>query len=162
MGSGAPQSSLRLLVVDDDVETYQRVREILRVNTQQDFAVEWLADGSAALGAINKNEHDCYLIDERVGETSGIVLLRQALANERAVPIIFLVSHNQEQLVQQALASGAAATLERHNLTEENLPRTIFYTQQHKQVRSRIGHRRTRASKPSEVAPVEWTPRIEQ
>jgi|GEM_PF-6562136 len=138
---------LRILVIDEDVETYQRVREILRTNTEHTYQVEWLADGDAALSALDKNEHDCFLLDERVGETSGIEILREAKDHRALIPVILLMGHNQEELAQAALDLGAAATLKRHDLNEENLPRTILYARQHRQVRSRLGQRRTTGTK---------------
>ena len=65
---------LRLLLVEDDEDDYVIIRDLL--SEMERFELEWVTDYNGALEAIEREEHDVCLLDYRLGERSGLELLR--------------------------------------------------------------------------------------
>jgi len=65
---------VKVLLVDDDEDDYIITRDlILRIAGR--YHLDWVNNFPAALDAIQRREHDIYLLDYRLGERTGLELL---------------------------------------------------------------------------------------
>ena len=83
---------LHILVIEDDEDDFVLIRDLLFETDESRFHLEWVANYDAALRAIERNQHDVYLLDYRLGERNGLELLREGLANGCKGPMILLTA----------------------------------------------------------------------
>ena len=72
---------IRVLLVDDDEDDYVMTRELLSEAGTGAFQLDWVFDYEKAIEAIERREHAVYLLDYRLGERSGLDILRRAGGN---------------------------------------------------------------------------------
>src|SRR3954464_9199817 len=85
---------IRVLLIDDDQDSYILARHKLSKIPGGNFNVDWAATYDDGLVQIKKDGHDVYLLDYRLGAQTGLDLLREALAAGCKAPIIILTSEN--------------------------------------------------------------------
>ncbi|HZD40553.1 MAG TPA: ATP-binding protein [Terriglobales bacterium] len=117
---------IRLLLVDDDEDDYLITRNLLSA-TGGSFRLDWVASYDSALEVIGLNEHDCYLIDYRLGDRNGLELLRHALASGCKVPTILLTGQGDRDVDIAAMKAGAADYLVKGQIDPPLLERSIRY-----------------------------------
>src|ERR1700730_19437523 len=123
----ATSTPLRVLVADDDEDDYFLTRDLLLQSRRQKVHLDWAATYREALQAIERNEHDVYLFDYRLGEGDGLELLRQALARGCKAPIILLTGNDNWETDVEAMKAGAADYLVKGQLDARLLERSIRY-----------------------------------
>ncbi|MBF2027648.1 MAG: PAS domain S-box protein [Oscillatoriales cyanobacterium C42_A2020_001] len=104
--SSLPPSSLpRILLADDNAD----IRDYLKRLLGQQFAVETVADGVAALAAIRQQVPNLVLTDVMMPEMDGFELLRSLRADPTTqdIPIILLSARAGEEARIEGLAAGA-------------------------------------------------------
>ena len=79
LDAGADKSPVKVLLVDDDEDSYVLTRRLL-AKLQGTFQVEWASNYEAGLKEISRKLHDVYLLDYRLGAYNGLDLLKEALA----------------------------------------------------------------------------------
>ncbi len=57
---------IRILVVEDDEDDYVLIRDLLSETGESRFHLDWEANYDAALKAIERHQHDVYLLDYRL------------------------------------------------------------------------------------------------
>ena len=77
-----------------------------------------------ALEAIRKEEHYVYLFDYRLGEYTGLGLLKAILDLGINVPVIFLAGQNDENIDLQAMKAGASDFLVKESINATLLERS--------------------------------------
>jgi PAS domain S-box-containing protein len=121
---------IRVLLIDDDQDSYILTRHKLSKIPGGNFTVDWAASYDDGLAQIKKNGHDVYLLDYRLGAQTGLELLREALDAGCKAPIIMLTSENP--LVDaEAMKLGAADFLSKDKLDSALLERSIRYSVKH-------------------------------
>jgi DNA-binding response OmpR family regulator len=118
---------VRILQVDEDEDSYHLTRLQLAESPAEPFVLEWVASYDAALLAMSHNLYDVYLIDYTLGRRSGLELLREALSQGCAGPIIMLTGQGQYAIDREAMAAGAMDYLSKDALTPQLLERSIRY-----------------------------------
>ena len=118
---------LRILVVEDDEDDYVLVRDLLSETDESRFHLEWVANYDAALKAIERHQHDVYLLDYRLGERNGLELLREALANGCKAPMILLTGQGDYAVDLDAMQAGAVDFLVKGRFDAALLERSIRY-----------------------------------
>jgi DNA-binding NtrC family response regulator len=94
----------RLLVVDDEVELLNALKESL---TEAGFEIAAFAKPADALDALRDDDFDLLLSDLMMPETDGIQLLRQALALDPNVVGIIMTGQGTIQTAVEAMKAGA-------------------------------------------------------
>lgn len=122
-------SPIRVLLVDDDQNTYLLTRRMLS-KMQGPFTIEWAPNFESGLEAMSRKEHDVYLLDYRLGARNGLELLREAIAAGCKEPIIMLTTENPE-VDAEAMRLGAADFLSKDRLDPALLERSIRYSIKH-------------------------------
>jgi len=97
-----------ICVVDDDFLMRESTIRLLR---SFGLSVKALASAEEFLKADYLPEIACPILDLRLPGMSGLELLRQLLAENRRMPIIFVTAHGNETQRTRALAAGAIAFL---------------------------------------------------
>ena len=125
------QLAVRVLLVDDDENAFILLRRLLGKISRKQFQVEWAASYEAGLEAIQRQRHDVYLVDYRLGGASGLDLLSNAVALQDSAPIIILTGADDPKVDLEATRMGASDFLVKDHLDASTLERSIRYSMQH-------------------------------
>jgi diguanylate cyclase (GGDEF)-like protein/PAS domain S-box-containing protein len=118
---------IRVLLVDDDEDDYVMTRDLLAELGRGEFGLDWVSSYEEALGAVGRGAHDVYLLDYRLGERSGLDLLREAGGDGRGAPMILLTGQGGDEVDAEAMRAGAADYLIKGRLDAPLLGRSIRY-----------------------------------
>src|SRR5438876_7171659 len=91
------ENSLKVLLIEDDEDDYFLTCDLLSDVKGTDYETVWIPKYSDALEAIRREEPDVCLIDYRLGEGTGIELVREAIAAGCRVPMILLTGHGDKE-----------------------------------------------------------------
>lgn len=119
--------AIRVLLVDDDEDDYQLTRAMLADIPNVRFHLDWKSRFADGLDAARRGEHDVYLIDYRLGERTGLDLLRAMRECGCAGPVILLTGQGEREIDRAAEEAGAADYLEKSRLDAIILERMIRY-----------------------------------
>src|SRR5690242_19737618 len=108
MQASVEHRPVRVLLVDDDEDDYIICRDMLSEIGGSRFALEWVKTYDAALEAIQRKQHEVYLLDYRFGEYTGLDLLRAAPRHGCRAPMILLTGQGDHQIDIEAMQAGAA------------------------------------------------------
>jgi signal transduction histidine kinase len=117
----------RILLIEDDQDDYVLTRELLDEIGQGRFELEWIATFDAAIEAIERKAHDVYLLDYRLGEHSGLELLRRSTSNGCKAPMILLTGQADRSIDLEAMQAGAADYLVKSQINADLMERSIRY-----------------------------------
>lgn len=116
---------LRVLLVDDDEDDYLITRSLLSEAQAEGFVLEWACTLEEARREIVNERYDVYLVDYRLGDSSGLDLLREAVRIGCKAPIILLTGKGDHRIDVEAMKVGAADYLVKDQLTAPLLDRSI-------------------------------------
>lgn len=125
-GAESYDSSIRVLIVDDDPDDLLITRALLQ-ETALHVTCDTASTFDDAIAIIARQEHDAYLVDYRLGPRSGLDLIRET-ANTASGPSVLLTGLGGETVDDQALAAGAADYLPKGGLTSHALQRSLRYS----------------------------------
>lgn len=118
---------VKILLVDDDQQAY-RMTEFMFGKMSIPCAVDWVSTYDDALARIEQGErYDAFLIDYRLGERTGLDLLREPAIQRSDAPAILLTSASDGQVDMDALEAGAADYINKSDMKPHALERTIRY-----------------------------------
>ena len=123
--------SLRILLVEDDEDDFVLTRSMLQVQSATRFLLEWEQAYDPALRAIRESRHDVYLVDYRLGERTGLDLVRDAWSQEPPAPVIVLTGQEDYEVDLQATELGVTDYLVKGTIDAPALERTIRYAVRH-------------------------------
>ncbi len=126
--------SLRILLVEDDEDDFVLTRSMLQVPGEGWFQLEWEQSYLPALQAIREARHDLYLVDYRLGDRTGLDLVRDAWDSEPPAPVIVLTGQDDYEVDVQASELGVTDYLVKGTIDAPSLERTIRYAVRHHQV----------------------------
>jgi diguanylate cyclase (GGDEF)-like protein/PAS domain S-box-containing protein len=122
---------VKVLLIDDDEEDFILTRYIIDEFKDNQFTLDWLDNFDDGFRAFAENRHDLYLVDYRLGEQTGLELLRAAIKAGCTAPIILLTGQGDKEIDFQAMQAGAADYLVKSELTAPLLERAIRYSLKH-------------------------------
>jgi signal transduction histidine kinase len=118
---------IRVLLVEDDEEDFFVTRDLLSEIATESFALDWVATYEAAREAMERHEHEIYLLDFRLGPRNGLELLREGVEQGCQAPMIFLTGQRDPALALEAIQSGASDYLVKGQIHADLLQRSIRY-----------------------------------
>ena len=121
------KEQIHLLLVDDDEDDYIITQDLLAEIETTDFHIEWVDNYEDAVKALTDDCFDVYLIDYRLGEHSGLDLLKQGIEAGIKSPIILLTGKGFPEIDYQAMQMGAADYLVKDGLNALVIERSIRY-----------------------------------
>lgn len=119
--------TVRVLLVEDDEDDYLIISGLLARHARARFEAEWLPTYDEALAAISEQRHDVYLIDYRLGERSGLDLVREGFASRPPAPVIIVTGQPTYEIDLEASALGVADFVVKQDLNPVALERSIRY-----------------------------------
>ncbi|HVG37702.1 MAG TPA: EAL domain-containing protein [Pyrinomonadaceae bacterium] len=119
--------ALKVLLIDDDEDDYVVTRDMLAEIEGVVFHLDWVRTYDAARGAVGRADHDVYLLDYRLGERTGLELLRETISDRRRAPMILLTGQGDREVDFEAMRAGAADYLVKGQLDASTLGRAIRY-----------------------------------
>src|SRR2546427_9000176 len=137
---------LKVLLVEDDEDDYVLAREFLAEIRGANFQLDWMGDYAAGLEAIQKDEHDVYLVDYRLGKDSGLELLRAAIGRGCQAPVILLTALGDHHVDSEAIKAGAADYLVKGQFDAPLLERSIRHSILRKRAERDLHQQLTRIS----------------
>ena len=106
----------KLLIVDDELDVREFARSFFR---KRGFDVAIASEGREALGLVDKENPDLILLDIRMGEVSGIDVLRELRQRNNPVKVVMVSGIEEEHTVQETTSLGALGFIHKPLILEE-------------------------------------------
>ncbi|MBS1747715.1 MAG: response regulator [Bacteroidetes bacterium] len=119
---------IRVLIIDDNEDDYYVLSDYLKNIEGKKFNIDWSFNYKDALNEINKDIHDIYLVDYRLGVKTGIDLIKEAVQQEYEGPFILLTEKGDITIDEEAMKHGAFDYLIKGEMSSEKLERSIRYS----------------------------------
>ena len=145
---------IKVLLVDDDEDDYIIARDLISQIRDRRYQVDWFNNFAAGLEAIQRREHNICLLDFRLGEFTGLDLLRQARRNGCRAPMILLTGQGDHEVDVEAMQAGAADYLVKGQLTADTLERAIRYAIEGEKAEESLRRERDLITRITETSPV--------
>jgi signal transduction histidine kinase len=134
MGEGP----IRVLLVEDDQDDYLLTRDLFEELPAGAYALDRAANFEVAVEALNRCEHEIYLVDYRLGPRTGLELLATARAAGCTSPIIVLTGQQEREVDLLAMQAGADDFLLKDGLDALTLERSMRYALAQKRLEDEI------------------------
>ncbi len=121
------EERVRVLLVDDDPDYPVLMRDFLGDVDDRKYKIDWAASYKSAAEHIRRGTHDVYLVDYRLGEFTGLDLLRNELDYGRRGPVVILTAQATRELDIEAMKAGAVDFLIKGQFRAPDLERCIRY-----------------------------------
>lgn len=122
---------VQILLIDDDEDDFVNLRGILGEIGRSKYNLTWKPSYQAGLQALKDTKFDLCLLDFRLGEHTGLDLLRESKGAGITTPIILLTGYGDFEVDVKAMQSGAADYLVKTQITPPLLERSIRYSMKH-------------------------------
>lgn len=121
-------TEISALVIDDDEVDYLSIKRMLKSARNLDVLISWEPEYRAGLSRLSEENFDVCLVDFRLGNSSGLSLVKEARENGVDIPLIVLTGYEDHEIDLNALSAGASDFLEKGKATSELLARSIRYS----------------------------------
>ncbi|MBV8254451.1 MAG: PAS domain S-box protein [Chitinophaga sp.] len=118
---------VNILMIDDDEDDFFLVNELLHDISPGQYQLEWASTFEKGKAAINRREHDVYLVDYRLGPFTGLDILHYFQHLSFQAPVIMLTGKGDYAIDQEAMQAGAYDYLVKGDITADLLERSIRY-----------------------------------
>ena len=136
--SSLEKQILRVLLIEDDYESYELVKIKLSVTSnQQQYIVNWQPEPKEALKELILNRYDIYIVDYKLPLKNGLDIVEEALLKGCKKPIILLTHHDDPYIANRALSVGVSDYLVKSEISASMLDRSIRYAISHKAIQNR-------------------------
>ncbi len=124
----ANKKPIKVLLVDDDEDDYILTKAIFNDIPQSErYELSWINNYEEGINAMLKSHYDIYLVDYRLGKSTGLDLLREAIKSNVDEPIIILTGKGDSRVDEEALETGAADYLLKYQINPHNIERSLRY-----------------------------------
>jgi diguanylate cyclase (GGDEF)-like protein/PAS domain S-box-containing protein len=123
--------SCRILLVEDDEDDYLITRDLLAGQSRIRFELDWCSAYEDGLQQIRARRHDAYLIDYRLGQHTGLDLVREGFGSGPRAPVILLTGQDDYEIDLEASALGVTDYVTKQALDATGLERAIRYAISH-------------------------------
>lgn len=111
---------ISVLLIGNSEDDYRLTRDILG-KVDNLFLLEWTADYNDALKRIAEHRHDVYLVDDRLGENTGVELVQNALQQGCTAPIILMAEQTSSSASSIPANASTVNVLVKEDLVKEDL-----------------------------------------
>lgn len=116
------------MLIDDEEDDFVILRDLFEEIPRCKYKINWKSSYKEGLEALHKHSFDACLLDYRLGELTGIDLLKEVQKLGLICPIIFLTAQSDFDLDVRAMQVGAADYLVKDQLTAPLLERSVRYS----------------------------------
>jgi PAS domain S-box-containing protein len=145
---------VKVLLVDDDEDDFVITRGLISEIGGRRYQLEWVNNYTDGLHAIQHREYDLCLLDYRLGEFTGLDLLRESRNFRLRAPMILLTGQGDHEIDLEAMKAGAADYLIKGQLTANQLDRAMRYAMERNRAEERLRRERDLISRIMETSPV--------
>jgi len=121
------RTSFKILLIDDDEDDFILTRDVLSAVKSAKYEIDWASSYEEGLRLAGEGRHDVYLVDYRLGERSGVELIREACGAGVKTPMILLTGQGSHDIDLEAMRAGAADYLVKDETPTARLERAIRY-----------------------------------
>lgn len=144
---------IKILLVDDDEDDYIITCDLISKIPDGRYHLDWVNNYNDALAAVSQSQHDICLLDYRLGERTGLELLRESRTLDARPPIILLTGQGDQEIDVEAMKAGAADYLVKNRLSADTLERAIRYAIERKRTQQTLRQERDFVSRIMETTP---------
>jgi signal transduction histidine kinase/HPt (histidine-containing phosphotransfer) domain-containing protein len=119
--------TIKVLLIEDDEDDYILTRELLSEVKMGNYSLDWAPSYEDGLEIARRREHHVCLVDYRLGERSGVELIREARDSRLSTPMILLTGQGCHDVDVEAMEAGATDYLIKDETPASRLDRTIRY-----------------------------------
>jgi signal transduction histidine kinase/HPt (histidine-containing phosphotransfer) domain-containing protein len=119
--------TIKVLLVEDDEDDYILTRGLLSEVNAGKYELDWASSYKEGLRVARRREHHVCLVDYRLGERSGVELIREARESGLTTPMILLTGQGNHDVDVEATQAGATDYLVKDETPATRLERTIRY-----------------------------------
>ena len=116
---------LNISIIDDSFDDCLAITRRLAKDADNHYETELLHDFESGLAAILDQTADLYFVDLDLDGANGLELLRRAQAAQNRKPIVVVTGNENPAIDMQALDLGATDFLNKNEISERLLTRTI-------------------------------------
>ncbi|REJ80739.1 MAG: hybrid sensor histidine kinase/response regulator [Acidobacteria bacterium] len=121
-------TDMRVLLVDDDEDDAFLIRELVEEVEGGRYEIVWKPTFDEGIEAVRSEAFDACLVDNRLGDRSGLEFLQHARVEPDPPPCILLTGAATREVDVAAMRAGAADFLDKAELTPELLDRALRYS----------------------------------
>ncbi len=137
------ESSVHVLLVDDDIAYTKIVNQSLTSYTGKQFSVTVTHTGSDAVAALTRDKSiDIVLLDYFLGGTNGLDVAKEIRFLEIQTPIIFVTWNKDFELAVEGIQLGVEDYLVKDEIATSVLPNTIVNSLQRAGLKNQIAAER--------------------
>jgi len=129
-----PRSAIRVLLVDDDPDDHDLLRRLLAKVEGARYQLDCVFTYEEGRQAVQRCEHDVYLIDYRLGEHDGIELIREVAREGCRAPTLLMTARGSYDADLEAMEAQVTDYLDKQRLDPVLLERAIRYAMRQKEV----------------------------
>jgi CheY-like chemotaxis protein len=130
--------TIKVLLIEDDEEDYILTRGLLSEEGTSSYVLDWASSYEEGLQVAGRGEHQVCLVDYRLGERTGVQLIREARESRLTTPMILLTGQGNHEVDVEAMQAGATGYLVKEETHSEHLKRTIRYAVELNNERCRV------------------------
>jgi signal transduction histidine kinase len=129
---------VRVLLVEDDQDDFLLTRELFDELSAEAYTLDRVETVQEGIEALTRCEHDVYLVDYRLGQHTGLDLLKHARSTGCTAPFIMLTGQREREVDLLAMQAGADDFLLKDRLDAATLDRSIRYALSQKRLEEEI------------------------
>jgi diguanylate cyclase (GGDEF)-like protein/PAS domain S-box-containing protein len=118
--------TIKVLLIEDDEDDYILTRELFS-EIEGRYELQWVSSYEEGLQAVTCGEYDVILVDYRLGERTGVELIREAQKGGCKIPMVMLTGQDRRELDIEAMQAGAADFLIKNETRAALLERTLRF-----------------------------------
>jgi signal transduction histidine kinase len=143
---------IKVLLIEDDEDDYLITRRLLNEIDSGRYELAWARSYKDAQDLTARQDYDVCLVDYRLGEHTGLDVLRGAREAGYPTPMILLTGLGDPEVDLEAMRAGAADYLVKNQLNAALLERSIRYSiEQFRNERERLRLAKERAEAESAI-----------
>lgn len=150
-----------LLLVEDDDDEYLLMQDLIRRCRSADITMDWETSYETGLTALKEHVYDCGIFDYRLGEGTGLDILKAMADMEDQPPVIILTGLEDHDTDLAAMELGASDYLCKDGLNSQLLERSIRYSIERKRIEKELRRSLQQLAEAQQVAQIgswEWYP----
>ncbi len=121
-------NKIKILVVDDDKDDYFIISDYINEIDNCKFIIDWCSNYQSAVEKFKLKAYDIYFIDYRLGNETGLELLKEVIRVHGDTPVILLTGKGNKAIDIEAMQNGATDYLIKSELNAEKLERCMRYS----------------------------------
>lgn len=120
--------TIKILIVDDDEDDFEIISEYITAIPGNTFVIDWASNYNEGLKKIRAKGYDIHFVDYRLGNHTGLDLLKEVCDDGCDEPIVLLTGKGNRAIDIQAMQYGAMDYLIKSELNTEKIERCIRYS----------------------------------